>query len=155
MHSKKNADSTLVSVCGIGPRLAMPGLNQGEGSEVRGPHLVTHLAPRVDLKQAGGTPCHWVQQRAQGLSRGCCSADLHSDNSDSASCFVFLVPGYQMRTFFARRCQRVYIFFFFFAPTITASVFGQSRMFLCPTPVSCRGIFFFFVPQTAGLWLEC
>lgn len=109
----ENADLTLVSVCGVGPRLAMPGLNQGQGSEVRGPRLVTHLAPRIDLKQAGGTPCHWVQQGPQGLSRGCCSADLHSDNPDSASCFVSLMRGYQMRTFFARRSHCVYIFFYF------------------------------------------
>lgn len=107
----EHADLTLVSVCGIGPRLAMPGLNQGQGSEVRGPHLVTHLASGIDLKQAGGTPCHWVREGPQGLSRDFCSADLHSDNSDSASCFVFLVRGYQMRTFFARRSHCVYIFF--------------------------------------------
>lgn len=45
-----------------------------------GAPLVPHLAPQIELKEAGGTPCHAQRQGPQGLSRSRCVADLHSDD---------------------------------------------------------------------------
>lgn len=45
-----------------------------------GAPLVTHLAPSIEAKEAGGNPCHCVQQGPQGLSRGYHLTDLHSDD---------------------------------------------------------------------------
>lgn len=67
-----------VSVCQS--MAAGPGLNQGQGSEVKALPCQTLAPPRIELKDAGGTPLSLHAAEATGLSRETTAADPRPDD---------------------------------------------------------------------------